>query len=89
MIYCCNARQEEKRDTTVFNRSKKPCLAGYKPELCSSVMVTFIQDKTDNYTGKTALYSMPETMNKDHQKFSKITYLLFLQSLILTHQTYL
>lgn len=38
---------------------------------CSNVMVTLIQDKTDNCIGKTALHSVPETMNKDHHGFKK------------------
>lgn len=58
----------------------------------SNVMATLSQEKADNCTGKAALYSELETM-KDHHELrqtkKEITYLLFLQSLPLTGQTYL
>lgn len=56
----------------MFGSNKQPCLAGYEIELCRNVMVTLIQDKTDNCIGKTVLYSGPETMKKDHHGFKKI-----------------
>lgn len=59
-----------KKATVAFNRSKQPCLAGYKIEICSNVMVTPIQDKTDNCISKTVLYSVPKTI-KDHHGFQK------------------
>lgn len=54
-------------------------------------MATLSQEKADNCIGKAALYSELETM-KDHQELKQTknpTYLLFLQSLPLTGQTYL
>lgn len=56
----------------------------------SSVKATTSQEKADNCIGKAALYSELETMKDHHElKQKNMTYLLFLQSLPLTGQTYL
>lgn len=60
-----------KKATATFNRNKQPCLAGYKTELSSNGMVTLTQDETDNCIAKPVLYSVPETMNKDHHGLKK------------------